>query len=70
MELIVLNLGLDAKVIDVEQFTIFVLMALITTFATSPGTSTVLSPRLSPSILYPISEGSVLLLPITLQPFI
>jgi len=70
VELIVLNLGLDAKVIDVEQFTIFVLMALITTFATSPGTSTVLSPRLSPSILYPISEGSVLLLPIILQPFI
>jgi hypothetical protein len=39
VELIVLNLGLDAKVIDVEQFTIFVLMALITTFATSPGTA-------------------------------
>jgi len=35
--LIVLNLGLDAGVIDVEQFTIFVLMALVTTFATCPG---------------------------------
>ena len=61
VELIVLNLGLDAKVIDVEQFTIFVLMALITTFATSPGTVALLSLRLSPSLLYSITEGSVLL---------
>jgi hypothetical protein len=36
VELIVLNLGLEAGVINVECFTILVLMALITTFMTSP----------------------------------
>lgn len=36
MELIVLNLGLDLKVISPTVFTMFVLMALVTTFATTP----------------------------------
>ena len=36
MELIVLNIGLDLKVISPELFAMLVLMALVTTFATTP----------------------------------
>eukprot|EP01117_Protostelium_nocturnum_P019748 TRINITY_DN863_c0_g1_i1.p1 TRINITY_DN863_c0_g1~~TRINITY_DN863_c0_g1_i1.p1 ORF type:complete len:544 (-),score=167.94 TRINITY_DN863_c0_g1_i1:67-1698(-) len=36
VELIVLNVGLQAGVLNTEVFTIFVLMALVTTFITSP----------------------------------
>ena len=36
VELIVLNIGLQAKILSQRTFTIFVLMALITTFATTP----------------------------------
>jgi Kef-type K+ transport system membrane component KefB len=36
MELIVLNLGLDLKVITPTVFAMMILMALATTFATSP----------------------------------
>lgn len=36
VELIVLNVGLDLKVISPQLFAMFVLMALVTTFATSP----------------------------------
>jgi Kef-type K+ transport system membrane component KefB len=36
MELIVLNLGLDMKVITPTVFTMMILMALVTTFATTP----------------------------------
>lgn len=36
VELIVLNLGLDLKIISPRLFTMLVMMALITTFATSP----------------------------------
>lgn len=36
MELIVLNVGLDVKVLNTKIFTIFVLMALFTTFITTP----------------------------------
>jgi hypothetical protein len=36
VELIVLNVGLDAKVLTTETFTIFVIMALVTTFITTP----------------------------------
>lgn len=45
VELIVLNLGLDARVIDVQLFTIMVLMALLTTFATSPLVSLIYPPK-------------------------
>ncbi|KAF3040235.1 K(+)/H(+) antiporter [Didymella heteroderae] len=38
VELIVLNIGLEAKVLSTRTFTIFVLMALVTTFASSPLT--------------------------------
>lgn len=38
VELIVLNIGLDAKILSTRTFTIFVLMALVTTFASSPLT--------------------------------
>ncbi|PRP75706.1 hypothetical protein PROFUN_15620 [Planoprotostelium fungivorum] len=37
VELIVLNVGLQAGVLNTEVFTVFVLMALITTFITSPA---------------------------------
>jgi len=36
VELIVLNLGLDVGVLNVQVFTMFVLMALVTTFITTP----------------------------------
>lgn len=45
VELIVLNLGLDAHVIDVQLFTIMVLMALLTTFATSPIVAFIYPPK-------------------------
>ena len=38
VELIVLNIGLQAKILSVRTFTIFVVMALVTTFATTPLT--------------------------------
>ncbi|EEP79536.1 conserved hypothetical protein [Uncinocarpus reesii 1704] len=38
VELIVLNIGLQAKILSLRTFTIFVVMALITTFATTPLT--------------------------------
>jgi len=39
VELIVLNIGLQARILSKRTFTIFVVMALITTFATTPLTS-------------------------------
>ncbi|KAK4195548.1 putative K+/H+ antiporter [Triangularia verruculosa] len=36
VELIVLNIGLQAKILSTKTFTMFVIMALITTFATAP----------------------------------
>jgi len=36
VELIVLNIGLQAKILSTRTFTIFVVMALVTTFATTP----------------------------------
>ncbi|MCJ1385839.1 K(+)/H(+) antiporter [Xylographa soralifera] len=39
VELIVLNIGLQAKILSTRTFTIFVVMALITTFATTPLTT-------------------------------
>src|SRR5271156_1939313 len=44
VELIVLNIGLQAKILSTRTFTIFVVMALITTFATTPLT-TLLYPK-------------------------
>jgi hypothetical protein len=44
VELIVLNIGLQAKILSTRTFTIFVVMALVTTFATTPLT-TLLYPR-------------------------
>ena len=38
VELIVLNIGLQARILSTRTFTIFVVMALITTFATTPLT--------------------------------
>lgn len=39
VELIVLNIGLQAKILSTRTFTIFVVMALVTTFLTTPLTS-------------------------------
>lgn len=44
VELIVLNIGLQAKILSQRTFTIFVVMALVTTFATTPLT-TLLYPK-------------------------
>ena len=44
VELIVLNIGLQAKILSTRTFTIFVVMALVTTFATTPLT-TLLYPK-------------------------
>ena len=44
VELIVLNIGLSAKILSPTTFTIFVVMALVTTFATTPLVAT-LYPR-------------------------
>lgn len=44
VELIVLNIGLQAKILSQRTFTIFVVMALITTFATTPLTAALYPP--------------------------
>ena len=44
VELIVLNIGLTAKILSQRTFTIFVVMALITTFATTPLVSFLFPP--------------------------
>lgn len=44
VELIVLNIGLQAKILSTRTFTMFVVMALVTTFATTPLT-TLLYPK-------------------------
>ena len=44
IELIVLNIGLQAKILSQRTFTVFVVMALVTTFATTPLT-TLLYPK-------------------------
>ncbi|RDW57298.1 hypothetical protein BP5796_12748 [Coleophoma crateriformis] len=44
VELIVLNIGLQAKILSARLFTMFVVMALITTFATTPLTSALYPP--------------------------
>lgn len=45
VELIVLNIGLQAKILSQRTFTIFVVMALVTTFATTPLVSLLFPPR-------------------------
>ena len=44
VELIVLNIGLQAKILSTRTFTIFVVMALITTFITTPLTAALYPP--------------------------
>lgn len=62
VELIVLNLGLQAKMLDVEIFTIMVMMALITTFITSPLVEYIYPPhmRLQASVDSLKAMGTVL----------
>lgn len=48
MELVLLNVGLDVGVISQSMFTIMVLMALLTTFATAPALEWVYFSRLFP----------------------
>lgn len=45
VELIVLNIGLQAKILTQRTFTMFVVMALVTTFATTPLTSALYPPH-------------------------
>uniref|UniRef100_A0A6B2KY45 Cation/H+ exchanger transmembrane domain-containing protein n=1 Tax=Arcella intermedia TaxID=1963864 RepID=A0A6B2KY45_9EUKA len=51
VELIVLNIGLDAAIIDTTVFTIMVVMALVTTFITSPVVNFVYPPKLRREVL-------------------
>ncbi|KFX91723.1 hypothetical protein O988_07612, partial [Pseudogymnoascus sp. VKM F-3808] len=44
VELIVLNIGLQAKILSTRTFTMFVIMALVTTVITSPATSALYPP--------------------------
>ncbi|KAI9793964.1 MAG: K(+)/H(+) antiporter [Piccolia ochrophora] len=44
VELIVLNIGLQAQILTTKAFTIFVVMALVTTFATTPLVATLYPP--------------------------
>jgi len=44
VELIVLNIGLNAKILSQRTFTIFVVMALVTTFTTTPLTAALYPP--------------------------
>ncbi|KIW01528.1 uncharacterized protein PV09_07006 [Verruconis gallopava] len=44
VELIVLNIGLQAKILSQRTFTMFVVMALVTTFATTPLTAALYPP--------------------------
>ncbi|KAI9680855.1 MAG: K(+)/H(+) antiporter [Caeruleum heppii] len=44
VELIVLNIGLQARILSVRTFTIFVVMALVTTFTTTPLTAALYPP--------------------------
>jgi hypothetical protein len=44
VELIVLNIGLQARILSTRTFTIFVIMALVTTFSTTPLTSLLYPP--------------------------
>jgi Kef-type K+ transport system membrane component KefB len=45
IELIVLNIGLNAKILSTRTFTMFVVMALLTTFATTPLTMSLYPPE-------------------------
>jgi Kef-type K+ transport system membrane component KefB len=57
MELIVLNIGLDLKVISPTLFAMLVVMALVTTFATTPVLHLIL--RAGASVALPVdSHGS------------
>jgi Kef-type K+ transport system membrane component KefB len=56
-ELIALNVGLSAHLINQRLFTVLVLMALITTFATSPLLSLVRLPKVRPVISEPFSPA-------------
>jgi Kef-type K+ transport system membrane component KefB len=63
MELVVLNVGLDIGVISPALFAMMVLMALVTTFMTSPVLARIYPGRLmglraTPSPLHPPHQGS------------
>jgi Kef-type K+ transport system membrane component KefB len=62
MELVVLNVGLDIGVISPALFAMMVLMALVTTFMTSPVLARIYPGRLvglraAPSPLHPSHRG-------------
>lgn len=50
MELVVLNVGLDLRVISPTLFTMLVIMAVVTTFATTPVLHLILGPKASESL--------------------
>jgi Kef-type K+ transport system membrane component KefB len=48
MELVILNIGLDVKVISPALFSMMVLMALVTTFMTTPLLNAICPIRIAP----------------------
>lgn len=61
MELVLLNIGLDIGVISPVLFTMLVVMALVTTFMTSPAVEWIYFRRLAPSGEYQPTAPEVLL---------
>jgi Kef-type K+ transport system membrane component KefB len=57
MELVVLNIGLDIRVISPALFSMMVLMALITTFMTSPTLEIICPDRVLRGQMQPVSSG-------------
>src|SRR5215471_12098410 len=57
MELVILNIGLDIRIISPELFSMMVLMALVTTFLTTPLLEVVCPPRLWEEEAAPAGRG-------------
>jgi len=63
MELVILNIGLDVKVISPALFSMMVVMALVTTFMTTP-----LLEMICPMRTYPVSAVETPLAQLTFKP--
>jgi len=63
MELVILNIGLDIRIISPELFSMMVLMALVTTFMTTPLLEMVCPKRIWEEQPARVSQGQNLNLP-------
>jgi Kef-type K+ transport system membrane component KefB len=57
MELVILNIGLDLGIITPVVFSMMVIMALVTTFMTTPLLAWVYPRRLVPAAAQPAASG-------------